>query len=302
MRVLVSGAGGLIGSAVVNELRARGDEVGVLRRGNSPLGPLDVRWDPAHGTIDAGALAAGNFDAVAHFAGEPLLGRWTDTKRESIRSSRIEGTMVLARTLAQLERQPEVFVVASAVGYYGNRGDELLTESSAQGEGFLADVVSAWEHAAEAARDAGIRTVHMRMAAVYTPRGGALKAQLLPARLGLNGRFGSGRQWMSWVGLREIVRMWLFAIDDERVVGPVNAVGPTPARNQDFVRALGRVLHRPAVLPAPVPLMKLALGSQLIDEMLLASQKTVPARLEGLGYDFLDRTIDDALRTEFESD
>lgn len=298
MRVLVSGARGMIGSALAALLRARGDEVGSLTRG-AASGPLDVAWDPHAGQIDMDALRRGGFDAVAHFAGEPLLGRWTDEKRTRIRDSRVDGTRLLASSMAELAGDaPDTLVVASATGWYGDRGEELLVEDAARGTGFLASVVAAWEAAAEPARAAGIRTVHLRMGVVQSREGGALKAQLTPFRLGAGGRVGSGRQWAPWVGLAEVARMWCFALDTGDLVGVANAVGPTPCRNGEYAKVLGRVLHRPAILPAPVPLMKLALGSELIEEMLLASQKVAPARLEALGYEFLDRTIEDALRRE----
>ena len=300
MRVLMSGASGMIGSAIRAALEARGDEVGALRRGDGPSGPLDVRWDPAAGTIDDEALAAGRFDAVVHLAGESLIGRWTEEKRDRIRSSRVVGTRTLAAALAALEQPPQVFASASAVGVYGNRGEELLTEESAPGDDFLAGVVREWEAAADPARDAGIRTVHVRMGVVLSPKGGSLKSQLLPAKLGLGGPVGSGRQWLAWISLAEVVRVWLHVLDDARISGVLNATGPTPARNKEFAKALGRVLGRPAFLPAPVPLMKLALGSQLIDEMLLTSQKVVPARLEALDFEFTERTIDQALRNELD--
>lgn len=297
MRVLMSGASGMIGTAIREQLEARGDEVGVLVRGGSSR-DLDVSWDIDAGTLDAAALAAGRFDAVVHLAGEPLLGRWTDDKRAKIRDSRVDGTALLANAIAALDTPPAVFAVASATGIFGNRGDEVLTEQSEPGGGFLAGVVQEWEAAADPARAAGIRTVHVRMSAVQSPKGGALAQQLLPFKLGLGGRLGSGRQWNPWVGLTEAVRMWLFVLDTDAVDGPVNAIGPTPMRNADYVRSLGRILHRPTLLPTPVPAVKLMFGGQLVDEMLLYSQKAVPARLEALGYEFLDRTIDDALRRE----
>ncbi|MCW2956310.1 MAG: hypothetical protein JWO69_1179 [Thermoleophilia bacterium] len=296
MRVLVSGARGLIGTKLVQALLARGDEVGALTRG-APRDPLDVAWDPAAGTVDRAALEAGRFDAVAHLAGETIMGRWTPEKRERIRSSRVDGTSLLATALAQLDEPPRVLACANATGWFGDRGEELLVDDAPPGTGFLADVCVAWQAAADPARDAGIRTVHLRMSAVQARHGGALKAQLLPFRLGLGGPTGGGRQWAPWGGLTDVVRMWLFALDDARVEGSVNAVGPTPMRNAEYARALGRALHRPAVLPAPVPLLRLAMGD-VIDSLLLASQKVVPARLEALGFDFLDRTIQDALARE----
>lgn len=298
MRILMSGASGMIGSAITEALRERGDEVGALVRGGRPSAGLDVAWDPAAGTIDVEALAAGRYDAVLHLAGESLLGRWTESKRAEIRDSRVDGTTMLARALAGLDVQPTAFLVSSATGWYGNRGDELLTEDAPPGTGYLAGVVADWEAAADAARDAGIRTVHLRMAPVQSTRGGGLKAQLLPFRLGVGGRVGSGRQWWPWIGLHEVVDVWLYLLDTPEASGPVNVVGPTPCRNVEYAKALGRVLHRPAIMPAPVPLMRVAMGSELIDQMLLMSQKVVPARLEALEYAFRDRTIEDALRRE----
>lgn len=300
MRILISGAHGMVGTALREALEQRGDDVGALVRGTAS-GPLDVAWDPAQGTIDQAALAAGGFDAVVHLAGEPLLGRWTDSKREAILHSRVSGTRTLAQALAGLDTKPQAFLVASAVGIYGNRGDELLSEESAPGGGFLADVVQQWEAAADPAREAGIRTAHLRMAAVLSTRGGALKEQLMPFKLGLGGRVGSGKQWMPWIGLDECIRIWLLALDDDRVTGPVNVVGPTPARNVDFVKALGQQLHRPTLLPVPVPALKLRYGGDLVDEMLLYSQKIVPSRLEGLDYEFEDRTINRAIARALDS-
>ena len=298
MRILVSGASGMIGSAIVEQLRLRGDEVGALVRHGGPTSGLDVAWDPAGQTIDTGALAAGDFDVVVHLAGESLLGRWTDAKRQRIRDSRVHGTRTLARAIAELDRRPLAFLVASASGWYGDRGEELLTEESGRGSGFLSNVVAEWEAAADPARQAGIRTAHLRMAPVQGTAGGALKAQLLPFRLGVGGKVGSGRQWWPWIGLSEAARVWCFAADTEEFEGAVNVVGPTPCRNLEYVKALGRVLRRPTLIPAPVPLMKLALTSDLIDQSLLLSQKIVPARLEALEYEFLDRTIEDAFRRE----
>lgn len=300
MRVLVSGSSGMIGRAVVQALRGRGDEVGSLVRGAGAASGLDVRWDPGAGTIDADALAEGRFDAVVHLAGETLVGRWTREKRDRILSSRVDGTRTLAEALASLapDVRPRVLLCASATGWYGDRGDELLPDDAPAGRGFLASVVQAWEAAADPARAAGIRTAHLRMSAVQSPDGGALGKQLLPFRLGLGGPIGSGAQWMAWIGLHEVTRVVQFALDDDRFDGPVNCVGPTPCRNRDHAKALGRVLGRPAVLPVPALALKLAMGADLVDEMLLASQKVVPARLEGLGFEFVDRTIEDALRRE----
>jgi uncharacterized protein (TIGR01777 family) len=288
----------MIGTAIVDALRARGDEVGALVRHGRPSSGLDVAWDPDAETIDEAALAAGGFDVVMHLAGESLLGRWNESKRQRIRDSRVFGTRTLARALAELDAKPAAFLVASATGWYGDRGEDLLTEEAGRGSGFLANVVAEWEAAADAAREAGIRTAHLRMAPVQGTGGGALKAQLLPFRLGVGGKVGSGRQWWPWIGVSETAAIWCFAADTPQVEGPINVAGPTPCRNIEYVRALGRVLGRPTLIPAPVPIMKLALTGDLIDQTLLLSQKVIPARLEGLGYEFLDRTVEDAFRRE----
>ncbi len=294
-RILISGARGLVGSALVAALRERGDEVGSLVRGTA-RDALDVLWDPTTGTIDSEALAAGRFDAVVHLAGEPLLGRWTAEKQDEIRRSRVDGTKLIASAIGELDVRPTAFVVASAVGFYGDRGDELLTETSAPGSSFLASVVSDWEAAADPARTAEIRTAHLRMGVVLSRHGGALREQLLPFKLGLGGCTGSGRQWMPWIGMHDLVRVYLLAIDDERIDGPVNAVGPTPSRNAEFVKLLGRLLHRPTILPVPLPLLRARYSRELVEEMLLHGQKVVPARLEALDFEFDDRTLELALR------
>jgi uncharacterized protein (TIGR01777 family) len=288
----------MIGSAISDALRARGDEVGALVRGDRPSAGLDVAWDPANETIDEAALASGEFDVVMHLAGESLLGRWTETKRQRIRDSRVQGTRTIARAIAALDRKPTALLVASATGWYGDRGEDLLTEEAHRGTGFLSNVVAEWEAAADPARQAGIRTAHLRMAPIQSPKGGALMAQLLPFRLGVGGKVGSGRQWWPWIGLTEAANVWCFAADTPEVEGAINVVGPTPVRNVEYVKALGRVLGRPTLIPAPVPLMKLALTGDLIQDTLLLSQKIVPARLEGLGYEFIDRTVEDAFRRE----
>lgn len=299
MQVLVSGASGFVGSAIVDALRARGDDVGRLMRGNAPAEPLDVRWDPAAGTIDEAALAEAGFDAVVHLAGEPIVGRWTDAKRERILLSRVDGTSLLAGALARLDpaTRPEVLACASGVGFYGDGGTRLLTENSPRGDGFLAGVVDEWEAAAAPAREAGMRTVHLRQGAVQGLGGGPL-AKLLPVfRAGLGGPVGSGDQFLAWIGLGELARVFLFALDTPAVEGVVNAVGPTPCTNAEHAKALARVLGRPSLIRMPAFAMRLAMG-QLAEELLLFSQKVAPMRLEGLGYAFEERDIEEALRAE----
>lgn len=302
MRVLISGATGLIGTALSDALRSRGDEVAALRRGaRDAVRAPDVWWDPSAGSLDVDALTAGEFDAVVHLAGESILGRWTDEKRARILDSRVNGTTLLAESLAGLNRAPSAFVCASAVGIYGDRGDELLSESAPRGAGFLADVVEAWEASADPARAAGIRTVHMRTGAVQSKLGGALKEQLIPFKLGVGGPVGSGRQWTTWIGLTELVHMLLFAIDTPGIDGAVNAVGPTPARASEYAKALAREVHRPQIFKVPAFAARAMFGP-LVDELMLASQKIVPAKLEGAGYEFLDRTVNGALRRELSED
>jgi uncharacterized protein len=289
-RVLVSGARGLVGSALVLRLRAAGREVVALTR--APRGPEEIGWDPAHGALDAAALEG--LDAVVHLAGEPLGARWTPARMARARSSRVDATALLATRLAALARPPRVLVAVSAVGWYGSRGDEVLDEDSPPGAGFLADLCRAWEAAADPARAAGIRVVHPRLGLVLTPRGGAL-AQMLPLfRLGLGGPLGDGGAWWSWVVLDDVVAALERALDDATLAGPVNVAAPGAARNRDVARALGRVLGRPAWLPAPAFALRALLG-RMADEMLLASARVRPARLEAAGFAFRHPELEPAL-------
>lgn len=299
-RVLISGSHGLIGSAIVDALSARGDEVVRLVRSrvdaaSSAAGGGAVSWSPQQGTIEVGAI--GGFDAVVHLAGESIFGRWTAAKRARILDSRVQGTSLLAGALAglSLNDRPEAFVCASAIGWYGDRGDEVLTERSSPGlDGFLVQVTRAWEAAADPARDALIRTVHVRTGVVQSPLGGALATQLPIYRLGLGGPLGRGRQWMSWVTLDDVVAAYLFAIDEPRASGAVNATAPEPVTSLEYARTLGRVLRRPAVLPVPKAGMRLAYGG-LADE-LFTSQRVLPRVLEQIGFVFRHRELEPALR------
>ena len=289
MRVLVTGSHGLIGTALVNALRERGDDVTPLSR---PSG-----WDPAAGTIDRDVLAG--HDAVVHLAGESLgERRWTDEQKSRILDSRRAGTSLLAGALADLsgDARPSVLVSASAIGIYGDRGDETLTESSSAGDGFLADVVREWEAAAAAASSAGIRVVHPRSGIVLSSRGGALARQLLPFRLGLGGPLGGGRQWWSWVSLDDEVAAILHAIDTPSISGPVNVVAPTPVTQREFASTLGRVLHRPAVLPTPLFPLRLVYGRELVSQVLLWSERVMPDVLAASGFTFRHPTLEAALR------
>ncbi|MDP6039874.1 MAG: TIGR01777 family oxidoreductase, partial [Candidatus Latescibacteria bacterium] len=258
MNVLISGASGLIGSALKTALSERGDRVLALTRQTS-LADSEITWDPASGQIDTTRLD--NLDAVIHLAGENIAAsRWTPAQKARIRDSRVFGTTLIAQTLAQLPTPPKVFISASAIGYYGHRSDETLTESSTPGDGFLPDVCIAWEDAAKPAIEAGIRTVYPRIGIVLSPDGGALAKMRLPFKLGLGGIIGSGTQYMSWIGLNDLISILLFAIDNNTISGPINAVSPTPVTNREFTKTLGRALSRPTLFPLPAFIARLALG------------------------------------------
>ena len=290
MKILVSGASGLVGSALCPALEASGHTVVRLSRS----GP--VAWDVAARTIDPAALDG--VDAVVHLAGESVAGRWTAAKKQRILESRRAGTAFLADTLAALPQRPRVLVSASAVGWYGSRGTETLTEASAPGEGFLAGVARAWEEATASAAAAGIRVVHVRTAGIVLSRnGGALKAMLTPFKAGLGGPVGSGKQWWSWISLPDLVAVYERALTDETLSGPVNAVAPGAVTNAGFTRALAKVLRRPALIPLPAPAVKLLLG-EMGTELLLSSARVEPAVLTRAGFSFRFADIEDALRAE----
>jgi uncharacterized protein (TIGR01777 family) len=294
-RIAVTGASGLVGSQLVPFLRAGGHQVLRLVR-HQPQAPEEIAWDPATGDVDAAALEG--VDAVIHLAGVSIAGgRWTAARKAAIVNSRVQGTTTLAETLARLQRPPRVLVSASAAGYYGDRGSAFLTEDSPGGDGFLAEVCRAWEAATAPAAAAGIRVVQPRLGVVLSGEGGVLKQVAPLFRLGLGGRLGSGEQVMSWIALDDLLGVLLLAIADDRLRGPVNAVAPQAITNHAFTETLGRVLGRPTFLPAPAFALRLALG-ELADELLLASQRVRPARLEQVGFAFAFPTLEDALRFE----
>ncbi len=290
MRVLVTGATGLIGSHLVPALKREGHQV--VRLGRRP-GAADFLWDPLRGTLDARALEG--VEAVVHLAGENIGQRWTAQRRERIWRSRVEGARLLAEAIVASPSPPRVFVSASAVGYYGDRGQEPLDESSGPGTGFLADLCRAWEEAAQEATRAGTRVVNTRFGVVLSGRGGAL-ARLLPLfRLGLGATLGSGRQFMSWVALDDAVAGLLFALSRDDLSGPVNVTAPNPVTNAEFTRTLARVLGRPAFLRVPAFALRLAMG-RMADEALLMGQRVLPAKLQAAGFQFRYPELEAALR------
>ncbi len=294
MKIAISGASGLIGTALSRSLRLDGhDVVALVRR---PVRPDEdaARWDPAAGTIDAAPLE--NVDAVVHLAGAGIGDkRWTDAYKREVLESRTRGTDLLARTVAALERPPAVMVSGSAIGIYGDTGDVAVTEDGPHGDDFLAGVCEQWEAAAAPAVEAGIRVPFLRTGVVLSPTGGAL-AKLLPLfKLGLGGRMGSGRQWWSWISLDDEVSVIRWLLEHE-VAGPVNATAPAPATNAELTRVLGEVLHRPAWLPVPAFGPKLLLGGELADSLLFTSQRVLPGVLSQHGFSFAHPTLEGALR------
>lgn len=294
MRVLVSGSSGLIGSALLPALLSAGHTVArLVRPGRTPASG-DVAWDPAAGYIDAASLE--DFDAVVHLAGESIAGgRWTPQRKRRIRESRVRSTRLLSESLASLKRSPRVLVSASAIGFYGDRGGEVLTEESPAGSGFLAEVCQAWEAACEPSARMGIRVANLRFGMVLATRGGALATMLPAFQLGLGGPLGRGTQWVSWITLDDVIGVAHQAIADESLRGPLNVVVPEPLSNRDFTRTLAGVLHRPAVMAAPAFALRLALG-EMADALLLASGRVAPKRLQSSGYRFLYPNLEPALR------
>lgn len=288
MRVLITGITGFIGSALAEELRSVGHDV--IGASRSP-GASVVQWDPKRRWIDDADL--GQLDAVVHLAGESIGGRWTDRKKEAILQSRVEGTETIAQFVAR--RDVPVLLSSSAIGYYGDRGAEVLTEEHPSGQGFLAEVCVAWEAAAQPAVDAGSRTVWMRTGLVLSTEGGSFPRMVLPFKLGLGGPIGSGDQWWSWITRRDVVRGMRYLLDHP-VSGPVNLTSPDPVVNERFVEVLGDVMHRPSAIPAPAFALKALLGPEMASELLLASQRVEPQVLEEAGFGFEHPDVESGLR------
>ncbi len=294
MRVAVTGSHGLIGTALVEALTGDGHHVTALVRGD-PQGPDQIRWDPAAGTIDGAGLEG--HDAVVHLAGVGIGDhRWTDDHKRAVLDSRVQGTTLLATALAGLDRPPKVLASASAVGYYGDTGDRAVTEADGPGTGFLADVVQQWEDAAAPAAKAGIRVARFRSGVVLSDRGGALDKQLLPFKMGLGGRVGTGEQYLSWISLDDEVAAIRHLLATDSIEGPVNLTAPNPVTNAEFTRALGTVLGRPTVMPVPKLALHTMFGKEMVAEMLLAGQRVLPAVLQASGFSFVDDEIEAALR------
>jgi uncharacterized protein len=293
MRILVSGSHGLVGKALIRSLTPDGHEIVRLVRGK-PSGATEIEWHPNEGRLDAAALEG--LDAVIHLAGESIAsGRWTDEKKRAIRDSRVKGTTLLSEALARLTRPPSVFVSASAIGYYGNRGDELLTEKSAPGDDFLANVCVDWENATIPTIEKGIRTVHARFGIILDPNEGALGKMLTPFRMGIGGRVGDGKQWMSWIDIEDVVNGLKSLIENSDVNGPVNFVAPNPVTNAEFTKTLGHVLSKPTLFPVPAFAARLAFG-EMGDALLLSGQRVRPVILEENGFVFRWPLLEDALR------
>jgi len=299
MKILVTGATGLVGSALIAALARDGHTVCRLVRPQTKTeggarSAFDVTWNPETGELGGAAVGA---DAVVNLGGASIAdGRWTESRKKILRTSRVDATHALVTALAKMNAKPSVLVSASAIGFYGNRGDEVLTETSTPGEGFLSDVSKDWEAEALRAEMFRARVVLLRFGIILAKHGGALPKMMLPFKLGVGGRIASGQQWMPWVVLVDVVEIIKFVLAMRDVSGPINVVAPEPARNVDFTQALAGALHRPALFPAPAIALKLALGHEMAEALLLSSHRVVPAALTRIGYRFLHPQIEPALK------
>lgn len=291
MKIIISGSSGLVGSALIPALRAQGHEVKRLLRART--GPGEAHWDPERGELENSALEG--FDAVIHLAGESIAsGRWTAARKERIYRSRVEGTRLLSEALGKLARPPKVLLSASAIGFYGDREEEVLTEENTIGSLFLSHLCRDWEAATEPASVAGIRVVNLRFGIILSAEGGALAKMLFPFRLGLGGKIGSGAQFMSWIAIEDVVGAIQYALTTESLTGAVNVVAPDPVTNEVFTKCLGKVLGRPTIFPMPALAARLVFG-EMADELLLASTRVAPAKLQKTGYTFRHPHLEEAL-------
>ena len=297
--VLITGAAGFVGTYLTEFLIDRGYDVIILSRSAKGNKGNVAYWNPERGEIDIDALQ--DLDAAVHLAAENIAGRWTDHKKTRIDNSRVLGTKLLSESLASLNKKPEVLISASAIGIYGNRGDEILTEASSHGQGFLADVGVKWEEATKIAKEAGIRACNVRIGLVLGKDGGALKKMLMPFKLGLGGKIGDGKQYWSWIAIDDLIEIIYYLLKNKNLEGPVNAVSPNPVTNSEFTRALGQVLNRPTLIPLPAFAARGLLG-EMADETMLSSTRVIPQKLLDAGFKFkymdLKNALSGILKTE----
>jgi len=292
MKIAIAGASGLVGSALIPILQSEGNQITRLVR-SSPK-PGEIEWHPNQDAVNAASLEG--FETIINLAGENIAGgRWTDDQKRKIRDSRVNGTHLLSEAMAKMNPKPKAFICASATGIYGDRDDETLDEKSESGGGFLAGVCREWEKATEPASKAGVRVVNLRLGPILARDGGMLSKLLTPFKMGMGGKVGSGKQFISWVALDDAVSAIKLTIDDESIQGPINIVSPNPVRNEEFTKTLGHVLNRPTALAMPAFAARLAFG-EMADEMLLASQKVIPKRLASAGFQFRYPTLESAMR------
>jgi uncharacterized protein (TIGR01777 family) len=301
MKILVTGATGLVGTALVAALAREGHTVcrlvrSVTKSTGGTVGAFDVPWDPETGNLGGAAVGA---EAVVNLGGASIVaGRWTNARKKLLRTSRVDSTRALVEALGKINAKPGVLVSASAVGFYGNRGDEILAEDSAPGNNFLGNLAKDWEAEALRAEQFGTRVVLARFGIILTSEGGALPEMMLPFKFGVGGRIGDGKQWMSWVALEDVVAILRLALIKRELRGPINVVAPEPVRNADFAKELAKAMHRPAIFPVPAVALRLAMG-EMADALLLSSQRAVPQKLTCEGYSFASRNLKDALETVF---
>ena len=291
MKILISGSTGFIGTKLVARLRASGYEVTRLVRSSSDIG---LFWDPYKSKVDISRMEG--YDAFVHLSGESINGRWTTSKKKKIMDSRVIPTRFLAECISKLKNPPKAFICSSAIGYYGNRGDEELTEQSSGGTGFLSEVCKAWEAETKPIEAKGVRVANIRTGLVLSPEGGALQKLLLPFKLGVGGKIGSGNQWWSWITLNDLLRVYQYSIENDTVKGAVNVAAPNPDRNSIFVKTLGKVLRRPTIFPLPAFIVKLIFG-EMGQELLLDGQKVMPKKLAESGFQFEQTELEPALKS-----